>query len=154
MSCFQYASEYREVAGCRVSADAASPLAHAGTIQQIISEFFAQINSHFAKGAFAIDKSIEVVVGAFPFVVFVPTMLFEVFEKVFVLLVTVNESEFATDDRFLPAASYHFCVIENLVIVFLLHSVFGLFIYIEPKEFPTSEFHSARIANRGPEIEV
>ena len=57
--------------------------------EQVIPELFAQFHGNIAKGAFATDKFLEVVVNTIPFLIFFPCLCPEVGKEIYLLLVLV-----------------------------------------------------------------
>ena len=66
--------------------------------EQVIPEFLAQFYGDIAKGAFAADKFLEVVVNTIPFLVLLPCLCPEVGEEIYLLFLSRNPNSSLISD--------------------------------------------------------
>ena len=115
--------------------------------EQVIPELLAQFYGDIAKGAFATDKFLEVVVNAIPFLILLPCLCPEVGEEIYLLLVLVQEPEFFIDKRLDTDTADCLCLVQHILIEHSLLLVLGLGIDVNAEEFPATHLHRVRIAN-------
>ena len=115
--------------------------------EQVIPELLAQFYGDIAKGAFATDKFLEVVVNAIPLLIFFPCLCSEVGEEIDLLLVLVQEPEFFIDKRLDTDTADCLCLVQHILVEHSLLLVLGFGININAEEFPATHLHRVRIAD-------
>lgn len=115
--------------------------------EQIIPELLAQFHGDIAKGAFATDKFLEVVVNTIPFLILLPCLCSEVGKEIYLLLVFVQEPEFFIDKRLDTDTADCLCLVQHILIEHSLLLVLGLGIDVDAEKFPATHLHRIRIAD-------
>ena len=123
-------------------------------VQQVFSEFLAQIDRDFTKCAFAIDKVLEMAIYNLPFLILLLAHLPEVGEEILVLLMTVDKSELAVDDGLLPATADKLSLVNHCSVVVTLGSVLWLGKNINSEELTTAYLTGARIADSRLKVQI
>ena len=117
------------------------------TFKQVILELLAQLHGDIAKGAFATDEFLEVVVNAIPFLILFSCFSPEIGEEIYFLLVFVQEPEFFIDKRLDTDTADCLCLVQHILIEHSLLLVLWLCIDVDAEEFPATHLHRVRIAD-------
>lgn len=115
--------------------------------EQVIPELLTQFHGDIAKGTFATDKFLEVIVNTIPFLILFPCLCPEVGEEIYLLLVLVQEPEFFIDKRLDTDTADCLCLVQHILIEHSLLLVLGLGIDVDAEEFPATHLHRVRIAD-------
>ena len=113
---------------------------------QVIPELLAQFPGDIAKGAFAADKFLEVVVNTIPFLILFPCLSPEVGNEIDFLLVLVQSPEFFIDKRLDTDTADSLCFVQHVLIEHSLLLILRLGIDVDAEEFPATHLHRIRIA--------
>ena len=114
--------------------------------EQVIPELLAQFHGDIAKGAFAADKFLEVVVNTIPFLILFPCLSPEVGKEIDFLLVLVQEPELFIDKRLDTDTADSLCFVQHVLIEHSLLLILRLGIDVDAEEFPATHLHRIRIA--------
>ena len=124
------------------------------TFKKVCLKLLAEVLVDFSDGTFTLAKIIEVLIDNLPLLVFLETLLAEVFQKVDAELLFVEEAELLVEQLLEAAAADSLRLFHHGSVELSFTGISRMSVEIDSQPLPTAEPVGMRVADWGIEIEV
>ena len=126
----------------------------ASAFKKVRLKLLAEVLVDFSDGAFTLAKIIEVLIDNLPLLVFLETLLAEVFQKVDAELLFVEEAELLVEQLLEATATDSLRLFHHGSVELSFTGISRMSVEIDSQPLPTAEPVGMRVADWGIEIEV